>query len=123
MTCKPSRLTLEIFAAISPKTGMTGPTCTYEVIKAIGSTSPQLTPLRSATPAPDEEDDTGLEPDATEPDHLDDPDTVDHLANQVGFSVGSDYALADDASSDDAEPTDADVSSDQVRNVDTAESD
>uniref|UniRef100_A0AAV1TL14 Uncharacterized protein n=1 Tax=Peronospora matthiolae TaxID=2874970 RepID=A0AAV1TL14_9STRA len=33
-----------------------------------GSTSPQLTPLRLATPAPDDNDYTSIEPDATEPD-------------------------------------------------------
>uniref|UniRef100_A0AAV1TNR7 Uncharacterized protein n=1 Tax=Peronospora matthiolae TaxID=2874970 RepID=A0AAV1TNR7_9STRA len=82
-----------------------------------GSTSPQLTALRLATPAPDNEEYTGLEPDATEPDQAG-PAPADHLADSVGFSVGSDDAPADNASS-----ADADAGSDQVRNVDTADSD
>uniref|UniRef100_A0AAV1UCV2 Uncharacterized protein n=1 Tax=Peronospora matthiolae TaxID=2874970 RepID=A0AAV1UCV2_9STRA len=111
---------------------MTGPTCTYEISPPshssveqplpLDSTSPQLTPLRSATPAPDDEDYTGLELDATEPDQAT-PAPATHLADPVGFSVGSDDAPADDASSADADPADADVCSDQVRNVDTAKPD
>uniref|UniRef100_A0AAV1VG40 Uncharacterized protein n=1 Tax=Peronospora matthiolae TaxID=2874970 RepID=A0AAV1VG40_9STRA len=85
-----------------------------------GSTSPQLTPLRSATPAFDDEDYTGLKPDATEPDQAG-PAPADHLADPVSPSVGYDDAPTDDASSADAEPADADVGSEPVRNLDTAD--
>uniref|UniRef100_A0AAV1UZI2 Uncharacterized protein n=1 Tax=Peronospora matthiolae TaxID=2874970 RepID=A0AAV1UZI2_9STRA len=81
-----------------------------------GSTSPQLTLLRSATPAPDDEDYTGLEPDATEPNQAG-PAPADHLADPVGFSVGSVDAPADASSAD------ADVGNDQVHDVDTTEVD
>uniref|UniRef100_A0AAV1TTQ3 Uncharacterized protein n=1 Tax=Peronospora matthiolae TaxID=2874970 RepID=A0AAV1TTQ3_9STRA len=88
---------------------MTGPTCTYG-----------LTPLRSATPAPDDEDYTGLEPDATESDQAGSA-PADYLTDPVNLSVGSDDAPADDASSVDADPADAEVGSDQGRNLDTAD--
>uniref|UniRef100_A0AAV1UEU8 Uncharacterized protein n=1 Tax=Peronospora matthiolae TaxID=2874970 RepID=A0AAV1UEU8_9STRA len=51
------------------------------------------------------------------------PAPADHLANPVGFSVGSDDALLDDAYSADADPADADVDSDQVHDLDTTEVD
>uniref|UniRef100_A0AAV1URC8 Uncharacterized protein n=1 Tax=Peronospora matthiolae TaxID=2874970 RepID=A0AAV1URC8_9STRA len=56
-------------------------------------------------------------------DHLADPAPADHLADSVGFSVGFDDAPADDASSANADPTDDDVGSDQVHDVDTTEVD
>uniref|UniRef100_A0AAV1T7E9 Uncharacterized protein n=1 Tax=Peronospora matthiolae TaxID=2874970 RepID=A0AAV1T7E9_9STRA len=40
------------------------------------------------------------------------PTPADHLADPVGFLVGSDDALADGASSADSDPADADVGSD-----------
>uniref|UniRef100_A0AAV1VMA9 Uncharacterized protein n=1 Tax=Peronospora matthiolae TaxID=2874970 RepID=A0AAV1VMA9_9STRA len=125
MTCKPSSLSLGNSVAVSPKAVMTVSPPSHPAVEQpvpSGSTSPQLTPLRSTTPAPDDEDYTGLEPDATEPDQAG-PAPADHLADPVGFSVGYDEAPADDASSADADPADAEVESDPVRNLDTAEPD
>uniref|UniRef100_A0AAV1TVE6 Uncharacterized protein n=1 Tax=Peronospora matthiolae TaxID=2874970 RepID=A0AAV1TVE6_9STRA len=81
-----------------------------------------MTPLRSATPAPDDKDYTGLEPDAAEPEQAV-PAPADHIADPAGFSVGSNDAPADDVYSADTDPADADVGSDPVRNLDTAEPD